>query len=208
METDLVLIWLLLLTTITLNIIIFINDPLKSSTSNTNKCFGIKCRDYSLYTFIILMTCDIFILIALSNTDPFTPYLPSFWYLVVGFFLLLIPILYFRTIKEVIPNRKINPPPESQLNKKTRTFLSFLLLTSYVALITLRYVRNPLPTQSLQPFLEKFFYNRFGGHIPGNIIPFILSFFSITAIPLSLYKFIQSKNYHPQDYNLPLAWKI
>ena len=67
METDLLVIWLLLLTTITLNIIIFVNDPLKSSTSNTKKCLGIKCRDYSLYTFIILMTCDIFILIALLS---------------------------------------------------------------------------------------------------------------------------------------------
>lgn len=208
MELDLIVIWLLLLTTITLNIIIFVNDPLKSSTSNTNKCLGIKCRDYTVYTFIILMTCDIFILTALSITDPFTPFLPPYWYLIVGFFLLLIPILYFRTTREVIPNRKLNPPPESQINKKTRTFLSFLLLTSYVALITLRFIRNPLPTQTLQPFLERFFYNRFGGHIPGNIIPFILSYFSLIAIPLAFFKFIQAKNYHPQKYNLPLSWKI
>ena len=40
METDLVVIWLLLKQFITLNIIIFVNDPLKSSTSNTNKCLN------------------------------------------------------------------------------------------------------------------------------------------------------------------------
>ena len=208
MDTDLIIIWILLLTTITLNLVLLVNDPLKNSTSNTKKCLGVKCRDYTLYTFIILIVCDIFILIALAVSDPFTPYLPSYWYLVVGFFLVLIPILYFRTTREIIPNGRLNPPPESQLNKKTRTFLSFLLLTAYVALITLRYLRKPLITQSLQPFLEKFFYNRFGGHMPGNIIPFTLSFFSIIAIPVSLYKFIQAKNYHPQDYNLPLAWKL
>ncbi len=199
------LLWILVFSNSIINLLSALSDPLKYSIENS--CYRIPCRTYSITTSVIFFIVDIILLGILSHTNPIIETLPTYWYLPYGFIGLFIIYLNHNKSEIIVPNKRINPPPEIIYSKNVRLGLYLISLLLYVVIFTIRYVneaQNVIPKQSN---MEKLFWNRFGGYQPNNITNFILSYFILLIIPLSILRVIIGAEYHPGWYNLPLSWR-
>lgn len=188
------------------NIFLYLNNPLKHT--DIINCYKLPCNIYTIYSTLILFTIDIILLGILTYTEKVLDFLPKTWFLFYGFLGYLIVFLVYSTTRIVKRNKKINPPDEILLNKNFRFSFYVISLLLYLGIIFLRYTKDPLETIDTQPFLDKYFFNRFGGIKEKNIINFVLSYLSLIAIPISLLRTIDGAKYQPEYYNLPLSWKL
>lgn len=200
------ILWIIVLLLITLNLTIYISDPLKHSKQIA--CLGLPCKSYSLSMALLIFTIDLIIIIVLTHTKPFIAYLPPMWYVALGILGYMIILLTHHTTNVVEENRKLNPPDDYLLNKDIRLILYIVVLGLYIILFLTLYTVDVKNTISVQPILERFFFNRFGGYKKGNKIIFALSCLIFLGIPLTIIRVIQGTQYHPYYYKLPLSWKI
>lgn len=199
------LLWILVFVNSIINLVSALSDPLKHSLENS--CYKIPCRTYSITTSLIFFIVDIILLGILTHTNTILETLPTYWYLAYGFIGLFIIYLNHNNSEIILPNKKINPPPDILLSKNVRFGLYLTSVMLYLLIFSIRYIfeaQNVIPKQSN---MEKLFWNRFGGYQPDNIIVFVLSYFTLIAIPLSILRLIKGDQFHPGYYNLPLSWR-
>ena len=189
-----------------LNIFLYINNPLKHT--DVVNCYKLPCNIYTIYSTIILFTIDIILLGILTYTENILDFLPKTWFLFYGFIGYLVIFLIYSSSKIIKRNKRINPPDEILLNKDFRFSFYIISLLLYLAIIFLRYTKDPLETIETQPFLEQYFFNRFGGFKEKNRVNFILSYLSMIVIPISIFRTLDGAKYQPELYNLPLSWKL
>ena len=199
------LLWFMVFVNSIINIISALSDPLKYSLENA--CLRLPCRTYSISTSIIFFIIDIILLGILTHTNPIIDTLPTYWYLMYGFLGLFVIYLNFNKSEIIRPNKRINPPPEIIYSKNVRLTFYIISLTLYVLIFLVRYITEAQSVIPKQTELEKFFWNRFGGYKPDNITNFVLSYFVLIALPLSIIRVIKGVEYHPGWYNLPLSWR-
>ena len=199
------LLWFMVFVNSIINLLSALSDPLKYSLENA--CYRLPCRTYSISTSVIFFVIDIILLGILTHTNPIIETLPTYWYLMYGFLGLFVIYLNFSKSEIITPNKRINPPPEIIYSKNVRLALYIVSLTLYVLIFIVRYVTEAQSVIPKQTELEKFFWNRFGGYKPDNITNFVLSYFVLIALPLSIIRVIKGVEYHPGWYNLPLSWR-
>lgn len=199
------LLWLLVFTNSVINLISALSDPLKYSLENT--CYKLPCRTYSITTSLIFFIVDIILLGILSHTNPILNTLPTYWYLGYGFLGLFVIYLNHNKSEIIVPNKRINPPPDIIFSKNVRFGLYLTSLTLYILIFSIRYLTEAQIVIPQQSTSEKLFWNRFSGYKPNNIINFVLSYAILLVIPLAILRTIIGDNYHPGFYNLPLSWR-
>ena len=199
------LLWFMVFVNSIINILSALSDPLKYSLENA--CFRIPCRTYSILTSITFFVIDIILLGILTHTNPIIETLPTYWYLMYGFLGLFVIYLNHNKSEIIRPNKRLNPPPEILYSKNVRLAFYIISLTLYVLIFLVRYITEAQSVIPKQTPLERFFWNRFGGYQPNNITNFVLSYFVLIALPLSIIRVINGVEYHPGWYNLPLSWR-
>ena len=200
------ILWIIAFLIMFLNLIIYVSDPLKHS--NQVECLGLHCRNYSFAMALFAFTIDLIIMIVLTHTKPFIEFMPSMWYVALGILGYLLIFLTFKTNFVVEQGKKLDPPDDYLLNKNIRLIMYIIVLALYIILFVTLYTVDTQNTIAVQPFLERFLYNRFGGYKKGNKIMFALSLLIILGIPLASIRVHKGIYYHPQFYKLPLSWKI
>lgn len=202
METS-YLTWFFLILVIILNLIMVFHDPLKYSISK--KCLLLQCRKYSLALSLITLTLDLLIAISLTYINPI-PFLPKIWYIPVAIIAFMVILLHYNESQVVFKDHSFKPPPEFFFKKTTRIIFRGIILALYLFLFIGRFASETQPTISTQPFIQRVFYNRFGGFGSHNYLLFFISWITLLTIPLASIRLYQSITYHPTIYHQPLAW--
>lgn len=197
------LVWICMALVIVLNVFMFFHDPLKFS--NSKKCIYLTCRKYSLIFALVILGLDLCHGVGLTFINPL-PYTPTFWFIPFTILAVMIILLNFNESTIVVKDNNFNPLPELFFTKTVRIIFRSVIALLYLILFIMRYATEAVPTLGVQPKLERFFFNRFGGLTPGNQLLFFLSWLTIFTLPLAGFRLYQEITYHPTKYNQPLGW--
>ncbi len=196
--------YILLSILVYLNFLHYFYNPLKYS--NSNKCFGIDCRKFTLLGNLLSFSFLSAMIICMANLNP-SIFFPNNWFGPVIIFGYTVIILDWKNSDIIVPRKgRITPPPLDYLPKIRRNIALFFSLVIYLILFICNFVgdRVSVNSNSLSDIL---FWSAFGGY-KNNKTSFFCGWISIFGLVNGIINMNLSENFHPQIYNLPNSWRI
>ena len=198
--------WILILLSVIVNIIKYLNEPQRFSYKIAFSGLSYKWHLY----FIAIISCISFCLmtIGLWQTVPFTTYLPNYWYIYI--FILCLAIITQISIDtvQIKDDGSFNPPPEYMLPDKYRIMLAYVSLILNILVMIQTYVYYGIADYSKKTILSRFVLERFGGWYSGNKMDFIYDWSGLIDIFISFYVLYIQYTFKACDYGLPESWNF
>lgn len=196
--------WIILFTLLFLNIFSFVQNP--KLHSNSKKCMKMNCRINTFIIGFISITISLISLIALWYIAPFSNELIDYWYIPIILLIYALIIQITISIKPVIEDGNLNPPPDYLLPKKYRVILYVLLLSVSLIYSLQLYLDGGVNLISNgTKYMDHFVLGRFGG-ITKNKYMFFVEWITIVRIIFGILNIRNISDFYACDYELPSSW--
>ena len=196
--------WFIYIIAYILNVVSYYQNP-TLFTDGRNCTFGLPCRWFNFIAGMCAMTLCIFGLIVLWYDAPFSKYLPDFWYIPVALITYAIIAQITISVKPVVDNGELNPPPEGLWPLKDRSWLYILLLILDLIFFHQMYLDGGTQLIENPRVIDDLILGRFGGWNKDKY-NFMLEWFGTIQILFDILAIYQIVYFRACDYGLPNSW--
>ena len=196
--------WIILLLTIVLSILLYLNQPQRFSYIKGISGLSYKWELYILAIFGVITTTLTFV--GLWIQIPFTDILPNYWYMYI--FVLYLAIITQITVdsEQYTDDDSFNPPPSYMLPHKYRVLVSYASTVIDALIMIQLFIYFGVSDDSKKTIYSRYFLERFGGWYPGNKLDFIFDWSGVVDTLIKVYILYLQQSFRACEYGLPPSW--
>jgi len=196
--------WIILLLTIVLSILLYLNQPQRFSYIKGISGLSYKWELYILAIFGVITTTLTFV--GLWIQIPFTDILPDYWYMYI--FVLYLAIITQITVdsEQYEDDGSFNPPPTYMLPHKYRVLVSYASTVVDALIMIQLFIYFGIADRNKKTIYSRYFLERFGGWYPGNKLDFIFDWSGVVDTLIKIYILYLQQSFRACEYGLPPSW--